>query len=343
MREKDPALGPEHTLTGGLAMAAVREALNDAGWGLEDLGSNRVGVCMGTTVGSAMNSEDFYRDYRKGCHPDMAPIRRFLDSNPAALVAREFGLDGPCQTIVNACSSGTDAVGVGVSWIRAGVCDVVIAGGADELCRTTYNGFVSLMIMDENPCRPFDRDRRGLNLGEGAAALVLESEDTFSARKIRARSFVLGFGAACDAYHLTAPKPDGMGLKKAIADAMEESDGSPGDVAFVNAHGTGTPDNDRVESHVLDEMLPETPFLSTKGYTGHTLGAAGAIEAALTVAFLEEGRVPASVGFTNPDPGLPASPLKTEVKICGNRAMTQSLAFGGHNSVLIIGRERDRT
>lgn len=321
-----------------LAIAGVLEALKDAGLETRDMIGLRAGVCMGTTVGSAMNNEEFYRDYRKGIHPDMAIIDRFLFGNPAAVIAREFGLSGPCQTVVNACSSGTDAIGIGASWLRSGICDIVIAGGADELCRVTYNGFISLMITDEKPCKPFDRDRKGLNLGEGAAVLILESDDFMRKRKKTARSFVLGYGSSCDGYHLTAPHPDGKGLKNALTDALIDSGKTDKDIAFVNAHGTATRDNDRAEIKALSEMLPCVPFFSTKGYTGHTLGAAGAIEAAFTVACLESGKIPPNAGFTNTDPEMGGmSPVSSITAVSQDSALSESLAFGGHNAVLVFG------
>jgi 3-oxoacyl-[acyl-carrier-protein] synthase-1/3-oxoacyl-[acyl-carrier-protein] synthase II len=325
-------------LTTRFALAATRQALADAGWDPGALQKLRVGVCLGTTVGSALNIEDFYREYRTGGSPDLETIERFLRSNPAAAVSRELGLDGPVQTVVNACSSGTDAIGIAASWLRAGVCDVVLAGGADELCRIIYNGFISLMITDDQPCRPFDRERRGLNLGEGAAVLVLERPSVAAARGARTRARVLGYGAACDAHHLTAPHPDGRGLRQAFAEALATAGVAPGEVAFINAHGTGTPDNDRVEGRVIHDLFPETPFVSTKGYTGHTLGAAGAIEAAFTVACLEAGRIPASGGFAGADPDIHAAPAAAGLDIRGGVAISDSLAFGGNNAVLVIGR-----
>jgi 3-oxoacyl-[acyl-carrier-protein] synthase-1/3-oxoacyl-[acyl-carrier-protein] synthase II len=262
---------------------------------------------------------------------------RIRSSNPAAVLARAFGLTGPCQTIVNACSSGTDAVGLGASWIEAGLCDLVLAGGADELGRITCNGFISMRISAPGPCRPFDRDREGLNLGEGAAVLVLEAPELLRRRRARARSFVLGYGSSCDAYHPTAPSPDGAGLDRAIQEAMAAAGIQASQVAFVNAHGTATPDNDRVEGRVLAATLPGVPFLSTKGFTGHTLGAAGAIEAAFTVACLEQGRIPACAGFKTPDPDLGAVPVTENTIIRGTVALSQSLAFGGNNAVLALG------
>ena len=331
------------TRTGKLALVAAHEAVENAGLDRDTLRRKRVGVCVGTTVGTTMNNEAFYRSYLKQEEPDMVNITRFLNSNPAAIIAREFDLCGPCQTVVNACSSGTDAVGLAALWINSGLCDIVLAGGADELCHVTYNGFISLMITDTVPCKPFDKDRKGLNLGEGAAILVLESEAMKRERNGKARAFVLGYGASCDAYHLTAPHPEGRGLRRAITEVMAQSGISANDIAFVNAHGTGTLDNDRTESLVLADMLPGVPFLSTKGYTGHTLGAAGAIEAAFTVACLEIGKIPKNAGLTTPDPDLPVTPARMETTVTGTVALSESLAFGGHNGVLAIGLERGQS
>jgi len=323
-----------------LGLSAAVEALQDAGLDAGQMTGTRVGVCIGTTVGSTMNNEGFYRDYLSGMHPDMSVIESFLRGNPASVIAREYGITGPCQTVVNACSSGTDAIGIGAAWISSGMCDMVIAGGADELCRVTYNGFISLMITDDSPCRPFDRDRKGLNLGEGAAVLILESDRSLLERKGQARAFVLGYGSACDGYHLTAPSPDGKGLRKAISDALIQSGRRPKDIAFINAHGTATKDNDRTEAMVIREMFPGAPFFSTKGYTGHALGAAGAIEAAFTIACLESGMIPANTGFVSPDPELGAIPVIENTGISKDIALSDSLAFGGHNGALLLGLAR---
>ena len=335
-----PRLKADITRTGRLALAAAHEAVADAGLDPELLRNRRVGVCMGTTVGTTMNNEWYYREYLKGEDPPMSHIDRFLNSNPASVVAREYDIAGPCQTVCNACSSGTDAIGLGAFWIESGICDIVLAGGSDELSHVTYNGFISLMITDDGPCKPFDATRKGLNLGEGAAILVLESEASQQKRKARSRGYFLGYGASCDAYHLTAPHPEGRGLKKSIEGAMRHGGLSADNIAFVNAHGTATPDNDKAESRVLNDMLPGVPFLSTKGHTGHTLGAAGAIEAAFTVACLEMGKIPANAGFSTPDPELPATPVAGETPIKGAAALSESLAFGGHNAVIAVGLER---
>ncbi len=331
--------GPPGLLrTSALGLHAAREALEDAGLDRETLRGMRVGVCVGTTVGCVLSDEGFCREHHAGRDPDMASFRRILHSNPAEAIAREFALSGPLQTVVNACSSGTDAVGIAGSWIRADLCDAAIAGGADELGRITYIGFISLMITDESPCKPFDRDRKGLNLGEGAAMLVLESERSRRRREKRARSFLLGYGSAGDAYHLTAPRPDGAGLRNAVAEALSSGGLTAGAIAFVNAHGTGTPDNDRVESRVLGDLLPGVPYHSTKGYTGHALGAAGAIEAVFTASCLARGMIPANAGFETPDPEIANPPVREATAVSGNAALSESLAFGGNNSVIVLGK-----
>jgi len=324
----------EYTRTSRLALAAAYEALTDAGLTAADLSSLRVGVCVGTTVGCALNCDDFYRAYKNADDPNMGIIERFLRSNPAEVIARQLALDGPCQTVVNACSSGTDAFGIAAGWLRSGACDVVIAGGADELSRVTYAGFSSLMITDSGPCKPFDAHRKGLNLGEGAGMAILVRDGLFSEQR---RGTLLGYGSACDAYHLTAPHPDGIGLKRAIAEALSQADINATEIAFINAHGTATPDNDRAETKVLAEVLPSTPFHSTKGFTGHTLGAAGAIEAVFSLAFLERGEIPASIGFSEPDPELPLTPVAEALAIDKQIALSESLAFGGNNAVVILG------
>ena len=216
----------DYTRTSRLALAAACEAIADAGIAAGDLQRLRVGVCVGTTVGCALNCDDFYRAYKDSKDPDMGIIERFRRSNPASVIARQLKLDGPCQTVVNACSSGTDAFGIAASWLRAGACDVVLAGGADELSRVPYAGFSSLLITDSEgckpePCKPFDVRRKGLNLGEGAGMMVLESDTIRGDKEIRGS--VVGYGSACDAYHLTAPHPEGTGLKRAIAEALAQA------------------------------------------------------------------------------------------------------------------------
>lgn len=321
-----------------LALTAALQAAEDAGLDPNSLQRRKVGVCLGTNVGSSMNNESFYRDNVEGCDPFIPPVERFLLSNPTCSIMSEFELNGPAQTVANACSAGSDAIGIGASWINSGLCDAVITGGADEMYRVTYTGFKSLFLNDDSPCKPFDAHRKGLNLGEGAAIFLLVSQSLAKELRLTTRGYVMGYGSASDAYHFTKPRPDGKGLRRAIEEALASARVSPEEIAFVNAHGTGTIDNDRTESIVLSDMLPGIPFLSTKGYTGHTLGASGAIEAAFTVACVETGRIPASAGFSVPDPELPCMPVAQNTTIAGSVAISETLAFGGSNAVLVLGK-----
>jgi 3-oxoacyl-(acyl-carrier-protein) synthase len=333
-----PAAGePALSRTAQMALAAARQTLADAGYEPGALRGCRVGVCIGTTVGNSTNFEDFHRDSRDGV-PPLDPVWQYRRGNPASVLAREFGWDGPCMTVSNACAAGGDAIAHASEWLREGVCDVALAGGADELSRITYLGFISLLIADREPCRPFDVSRAGLNLGEGAAMVLLQRADGHGPAPRRWRGQVLGHGSASDAHHVTAPHPEGRGLRVAIREALADAGLTGADLAFVKAHGTGTVDNERVESQVLGELLPGIPYFSVKGMIGHTLGAAGALEAALALTCLERGRIPASAGFTAASPGAAAGPQRAAGDLDRGAALAQSLAFGGTNTVLALAR-----
>jgi len=321
-----------------LALCAVEEALLDAGLHGR-LGDSKVGICLGTTVASQLNDMDFYRGYRAGDAVSMGPVDRYLEGNLAEAVRRAIGARGPAVTVVNACSSGADALGVALSWLRSGICDIAVAGGADELNRVPLCGFGVLGILSDSTCAPFDRDRKGLNLGEGAGVLVLEAEDTCRERGRVPLLYLSGYGSAADAYHLTAPRPDGSGLEAALRRAMLEAGIQPDEVCFVNAHGTATPANDRIEGAVFKRVFgPEIKFLSTKGFTGHTLGAAGGLEAAFAAAALREGWLPASAGFAREDEEIGLSPVAKRTAISGLAAISTSLGFGGNNAAVAIRR-----
>ncbi|WP_430735278.1 beta-ketoacyl-[acyl-carrier-protein] synthase family protein [Halodesulfovibrio aestuarii] len=336
--EKASGRTEQYGLTARLGLGAAFQALEDAGISPADLKGKRVGVVMGTTVGCSMNHIVFYGEYRDPdiALPSMEHIRCVLRSNPAEAIARELAVVGPAQTVVTACASGTDAIGVGLQWIQSGMCDMVIAGGCDGLSRVTLNGFHSLMVMDSERSKPFDVDRKGLTLGEGSGVLVLESEQSVTQRKVTPKARLAGYATACDAYHLTAPHPQGRGLIRAMKQLFAHIECTPADISFVNVHGTGTKDNDNVEGYVMHELLPHVPFFSSKGATGHTLGAAGGIEAALCVHCLNQGRIPPTTGLTTPDPAIPASPVLEATNVTGTIALSTSLAFGGIASVLAV-------
>ncbi|UCE58695.1 MAG: beta-ketoacyl-[acyl-carrier-protein] synthase family protein [Phycisphaerales bacterium] len=331
----------EPTRTTQLALIATEEALRGARLRHETLQHHRVGVCLGTTVGCTLNDETFYREFRDQRFPGMNSIHRYLANNPAQCLADVLGLSGPVVTIANACSSGTDAVGLAKTWIETDRCDIAIAGGADELSRIPYLGFIRLLLASQQPPRPFDKNRDGLNLGEGAGIVVLESAEHARRREVPELAHIAGYASFADAYHPTAPHPDGIGLKRAIQAALVDARVAPKDVGFINAHATATMDNDRVEGRVLrDTFPPDTPVVATKSYTGHTLGAAGGLEAVLTIQALVDQRLLKTAGFRELDPEIEIRPTEADAAIDCDTAISNSLAFGGNNSVLVFRRRR---
>jgi len=329
----------EKNRTLGLLLCAMEEALRDYGYDRLSL-KNRVGVCIGTTVSSQLNNIEFYRNYREKGKTSIEPVDEYLGGNLAEVVARIYNLQGPCCVVVNACSSGADAIGIALSWLENGLCDIAIAGGADELNKIPLSGFNSLGIMSEELCMPFDENRQGLNLGEGAGLMILENHKIYSNKKEKPNLFVSGYGSSSDAYHLTAPHPNGEGLEIAIREALLRSEIDAHDICFVNAHGTATTENDKVEGLVLRRVFGnKVKFISTKGYTGHTLGAAGAIEAVFTALALREDWIPSSLGFVKEDDNIGISPVTEKTAINGKFAMSTSLAFGGNNAAVVICKE----
>ncbi len=305
-----------------LARIAASEAVNEAGWDeVHDMA-----IVVGTTSGTALH---FLESYKKNEYGQDAID--FEASNPALALGKEYGASGPLLTISNACVSGADAIGMGMELIKSGMANRVLCGGADAFSLVAHTGFSRLMLYDKDLCRPFDKERKGLNLGEGAAFFCLERANGNSKR------LLLGYGAATDGWHLTAPHPEGKGLKKAIRDALFESNLVPNDLAFINAHATATRENDRVEGQTLASEMPSIPIWATKGVTGHTLGASGALEAAFTLIALENNEIPPTYGFLSADPDIGLTPASGGMKITKRAAMSVSLGFGGGNSVLILG------
>jgi 3-oxoacyl-[acyl-carrier-protein] synthase II len=329
----------EATRTVKLTLCAVQEALEQASLDSLDLRKFKVGIAVGTTVGCTLNNEPFYRDYRAELYPGMEAVSRYLENNPAVYIARKFKLRGPVATVANACSSGSDAIGLAKYWLENDICDLAIAGGADELSRVTYLGFISLLISSSRGCRPFDKKRDGLNLGEGAGIIILEKEKTSRTRGIKPLARLLGYGTFADAYHPTAPHPEGRGLRRAIEYALKQGDIQPEEVGFINAHGTSTVNNDKVEGVVIADFFSDRiPIVSDKAYTGHTLGAAGAIEAVLTVQALLDQKLPKTLGFEESDEECRIEPTTRLTAIDAEFGLSNSLAFGGNNSTLLIGR-----
>jgi len=317
-----------------LLAQALDEALADAG--LTTIpATSRVGVCIGTTSASFLNDMDFHLKLREHVL-DKESIKRFFSGNPAEYIKQQFSLGGPAMTVINACASGTDAIGIAMVWLNAGICDMVIAGGADELHSVSGAGFYSLGVTSEHLCRPFDRDRDGLNLGEGAGVLILETMESAARRKRVSDLYVAGYAAAGDARHITQPDPDGLGVERAIKNAMTCAGVKAEDIGFINAHGTGTIQNDRAEGQAFARIFGDKcPYFSTKGKTGHTLGAAGAIEAVITGLMLRKQQISGSCRYQHHDPEISVPP-SAAMALTAKYALSTSLAFGGCNSALIL-------
>lgn len=324
-----------------LGLAAISEALQRAGIAPEDLAGLRVGLALGTTVGCTFHNESYYLEWKGGNRPDSLSMDTYLHSNLAECVQGLLGVKGPRAVITNACASGADAIGMAKSWLENDLCDIAVAGGVDELSRIACHGFKSLMLVSEESCRPFDRGRQGLNLGEGAGIMVLEREGKAQPVGRTVYGRILGYGIAGDGYHPTAPHPEGRGLQRAAELAIADAGLSWSDISMINAHGTGTPTNDKAETKAISAMGIDTgrvPVVSTKGGTGHTLGAAGAVEAVLTMLSLMEGEVSGTTGCLEPDPEFPFTPLVqgASAQLEGKIGISESLAFGGSNAVLVI-------
>ena len=326
------------------ALAAAEEACHDAGL---DAGLRRTATLYaGATTAGMRETEEAYRRQRAGEDRRFRVSRMLATplSTPAAVVSQALGIFGPRGTFSTACSSSALAIAAGAEAIARGRARVDLAIGSDQLCRLTYAGFDALQALDTEPCRPFDRDRRGLSLGEGAAALVLEDADHARARGARVRALVAGHGTATDAHHVTAPHPEGAGARRALEVALEGAGLPAQAVNYVNAHGSGTRHNDEVEiavlRAVLGERLAQVPVSSTKSQVGHCLAAAGAIEAVATVVALERGVLPPTVNLRALDPAWADLDL---VPRAGRRAslavaVTSSSGFGGHNVTLVLAR-----
>ncbi len=334
---------PERLRTLNLCLAAIDDALEgNCSVTRAALKGKRIGVAIGTTVGSILNDLDFYREYRKTGKASMVAVDHYLQGDLASVVHSFLETHGPSVTVVNACTSGADAIGMAMSWIKAGLCEIAIAGGSDEMNQVPLSGFRSLGILSDSLCAPFDRNRNGLNLGEGAAVLILENETSLRQRGQRARAIIRGYGSSNDAHHLTAPDPDGQGLERAVTTALKAAAIRPDQISFINVHGTATRDNDCVEGLVLSRLFGrQAKFLSTKGYTGHTLGAAGVLEASFSLLALEQEWIPQSAGFSEEDPTIGISPVKERTSIEGQLALSTSLGFGGCDAALVIERPEE--
>ena len=321
---------------------AVEEALHEARLESAEARSGlRIGVCVGSTVLCQLHDLEFCAKLRSSEGiDDSTPYRNYVDASPAEWLQRKYDLSGPVLTVSNACTSSADALGIARLWLLAGQCDLAIAAGTDSLETGPLDGFHALGVCSPVPCRPFDASRAGLNLGEGAAVVMLVREDSPLLATHPSDIALCGYGKSADASHITQPLPSGDYLEKAIRDALREAEIEPSQIGFVNAHGTGTEANDRVEGQTLARIFGETlRYHSTKGLTGHTLGAAGALEFVFTALMLRSGVAVRSHGFSQLAPELTIPPLIEDTSIEAHYALSTSLAFGGSNSALVVCRK----
>lgn len=331
------------------AVAAAKQAVEDSGLKLEQEDSYRMGVCIGSGVGSLMGIEREYdKLLAKGpgrIHPLSAPM--VLGNMAAANVAMQFGLHGKCIDVVTACATGTNSIGEAFRSIQHGEADVILAGGVDSsVSRFGVATFQALTALStsEDPLQasiPFDRKRDGFVTGEGAGVLVLEELEHAKARNARIYGEIGGYGATCDASHLTAPLADGSGAARAMTMAIEDAGLTPKDVDYINAHGTSTPMNDKYETIAIKRAFGDEAYRvkinSTKSMIGHLFGAGGAVELITCILSIREGYIHQTVGLVDDDPECDLDYTKGEgVYMPVHVAISNSLGFGGHNATVLV-------
>lgn len=300
-------------------------------------GAGRIGLFMGTSTSGILQTELAYRrrDAQTGAlPPDFHYDETHSTYSLGDFVRRYLGLEGPSFVVSSACSSTAKVFGNAARMIAAGVCDAAVVGGVDTLCLTTLHGFHSLQLTSARPCRPFDAERDGISVGEGAGYALLERPDKAGT----ARSMLLGIGESCDAYHMSSPHPEGLGARLAMGGALDSAGLQPADIDYINLHGTATRSNDAAEDRAVVELFGmEVPCSSTKGATGHLLGAAGITEAVISIVAMEEKLMPAGAHTRRVDPGLRCNYLSRNREGRVRRVLSNSFGFGGSNCSLVLG------
>lgn len=331
-----PATWPRTAL---LSAVAVQEAVKPFKDKLKGL---RTGFYSANTVGGMDLTESVYGNFKKEpSSVDFEHIRYHECGAVTALVAEYFGIDGFVTTISTACSSSANSIMMAAQMISAGMIDVAIAGGADSLSKFTLNGFNTLMILDKEPCQPFDKNRRGLNLGEGAGYVLLMSEKAMAQCGATATCIVSGYANANDAYHQTASSPDGVGNTLAMNNALNKAGITAADIDYINLHGTGTENNDNAEGKAIANVFGASvpPASSTKAYTGHTLGAAGGVEAVFSVLSIAQGLIYPTLRWQERIDGFdwdPVTELQKDKDI--RHVLSNSFGFGGNCSSLVFSK-----
>lgn len=328
---------PSLNRTSLLGIAAAREAVKHSGINLKD--GLRTGLISSTTVAGMCKTEMFYGEMvSDGKYLQVLDAHDCGESTEA--IADYLGVKDFVTTISTACSSAANAVMLGCRMIKHGMLDRAIVGGVDSLSKFTFNGFNTLMILDKEWCKPFDENRKGLNLGEAGAFIVIESEAALKKRNGKALARVTGYANSNDAYHQTASSPDGIGATTAIKQALEMSGLTPSQIDYINMHGTGTPNNDQSESKatvtVFGDSVPK--FSSTKAYTGHTLAAAAGVEAVISVLSLQNNKIFPNLNFTTPITEFGLVPVTKVTDHQINNVLSNSFGFGGNCSSLVISK-----
>jgi len=322
--------------------AAADEALRDAG--LPAVGARPWALVLGGGTAGLFEAEAFVARRLRG-GPRVRGLGEFVEvpqDSPTDRIAQALEMSGPRITVTTACSSSTIAVGLAAEIVRAGEAPVALAGGTDALCRLTYAGFNSLHAVDAEPAKPYDRRRKGLSLGEGAALLVVEDEAHARARGVTPYARVLGYGVTNDAFHMTQPEPSGAAWERTVRAALADARVAETDVDYINGHGTATEQNDPAECaayrRVFGDLLDRVPVSSLKGALGHCLCAAGGIEAAATALAIARSVIPPTSGFAEPDPACRVDPVPGTGRASRVRvALSSSFAFGGNSAVLVLG------
>ena len=328
----------DYNRTTVMGLLAAKEAVKQAG--IKDMKEARTGFISSTTVAGMCYSELVYKDFFEN-----KTNENFIDAHFSGVstneIAEQLGIDAYVTTISTACSSAANAVMLGARLIKNNILDRVVVGGVDALSKFTLNGFNTLMILDTEWCKPFDENRKGLNLGEGAAYLVLESEDQIKKFNKKSLATLSGYGNANDAYHQTASSPEGYGAFLAMQKALKTADLSPQKIDYINAHGTGTPNNDSSEGLAMETIFEKKvpKFSSTKAYTGHTLAAAAAIEAVISILSIQNNMIFPCLNRAEQMKDLSITPISTlEKNVTLNHVMSNSFGFGGNCSSLIFSK-----
>ena len=328
---------PGITRTDLIALHALREAVADAGLSQAVLQADSTALIGASTVGGMCLTDEMYADANEPGNKGSQYLSAYSNSACNMFLQSQYHIGGIVNTFNTACSSSANSIMYGARLLKNGLAKRVIAGGVDSLAKFTVNGFNALMILSNEPCRPFDINRKGLNLGEGAAFLVLEREEDATGKKIYAE--VKGYGNSNDAFHPSSTSPEADGPFYCMKKALERAGLQPAGIDFINAHGTATENNDETESIAMLRLFETPPaFASTKSFTGHTLGAAGAVEAVYSILNLHHQEVYPSLNFNEPIATTKLVPVKEYASVPLQHVMSNSFGFGGNCSSLVFGK-----